>query len=55
MDISNPANPFILTGVTQLGHWIPAFAGMTGMRSSTSALNCVSPTLIQTVATGRRG
>ena len=27
-----------------MGHWIPAFAGMTGMWLSASMLNCVTPT-----------
>ena len=32
--------------VAGLGHWIPAFAGMTGVRLSTSMLNSVTPVRI---------
>ena len=32
-----------------MGHWIPAFAGMTGMGLRASTLNCVSPILIQII------
>ena len=50
MEIPNPANPFTLIGVTQLGHWIPAKAGMTGLRLRAFMLNCVSPIWVQTFA-----
>ena len=37
----------------QLGHWIPAFEGMTGRSAGMTGsqeFNCVSPILIQTSA-----